>query len=1061
MKKRNLILLLASTAILASCAQEQDNLSSEGEGGSSQSSLSSVDSIGSNESSSSFEGETEMTGAGTLTNPYVISNAYQLADFKSKANTEAYADKYYSLTADIETNLEWSPIGTISLPFSGVFMGNGHSISGLKITESDNSQTYQFYGFFGYASFAYITGLNLKNFTIDMDVSGKSSYVYIGGIVAFADTTSILYSSVEYAKFDVDSLQNGSSQFIGGGLAGLITLSLDDEENSYYCEVISSYVEGKLDADFTNADGVTSLNAGLVGYAITSSNGILSISNSYFHGSVTSGTYAAGLVGYVSSLASVVDSFAYGESIIATDTDGAYAAGVVGDASYNSGVLNTYAGFDTITATASTASYYKSYAGAVISLPTEDGYAEYSNYEGTALYNNYYKNGVALTYDKVTEVGEAVENVSSTFFKSTLGLSTDYWDFKETYPTLLTSKKTISLKSTITLSGQNKSVTTDGGYDYDVVSFIYDNPVSKEGYSFYGYTYDEEGSVTYRWYIPFFNDATLYPGLSSTASLVGTYDVTYVWYEKTGASGQWKFDNDYFYWLYTDGDYSKYEYTLYKDYIIVGEASTPVSGIAGTGGAYEDSIFIINEDGTISALDTNTDDAQYTAVKNTTDTSIPDFTDKGYLGSWKGYNLDLTIYSDGQVIAKPQSPESSAYNHYGGVKENDGKVTITVGGVTGLGEFSYDKTNDILYSGSNLLARNAISAIYKTSEVDLLIAVVGENKYIVKNGVLGDAAKLSGTLEDGQTITYDGTQYTISGTTLTKVETPDPDPEPVEENTYLGTWTVTAGVNKGISLVLNKDGSVLYNGNASTYTVNGTTIKFTIGDMEFSLTYNAEKQTLSGTFEYDYETYTVTSTGYEAFAKEEPEETATYVGTWNGTSNGNKVTLVLNEDGTGKYGDADITYTVKDNVISFTYGDYSGTLTYDSTNQTLKGTLVDDYEGYTLTLVFSEYVAPASNEEEEGISVASVSGTYTGTFGSVNVTITLNADGTGSLNTGTNMTFNWTVNTTTGVLTITNFNDPSYYYDDLALTYNPDGKTLTGTIVQDYEYTINISTAKN
>lgn len=1064
MKKSKILLVLASAALVTACTQRTDSISSSAEDSTSakMSSTSSESSVSTSSSSSSVEEVKEMTGSGTKADPYVISNAYQLADFNTKANTSTYADKYYSLTADITANIEWSPVGSEEIPFTGAFYGNGHSISGLEITELASNKEEQYYGFFGYASFAYIKGLHLKNYTIDLAVNGKNSQIAVGGIVAYGENTAVHYCSVDYTKYEVESLQNGTSAFYGGGLVGYLDALEDEEGRTYYCDILASSVTGDIITDFSQADNVYSLTGGIIADA-ASSEGIMSVNNTYFHGSVKGGTYVAGIAANINTYSSIVDSYAYGDYIMATDTTGSYAGGIVSQAYYYSAIIGTYSDFNKISAPNSTSTTYKSYAGSLGALIASDTYEYYMTYEGSTLYNNYYDGSVTLSADKSTEKGTTIESLKSDFFTTTLNYSSDYWNLSSTYPTLVSDSKATVTEKTVTLYGENKSYTTTGGsLDAVLAGSILNNPASKAGYSFYGYTYDEAGKVKWCYFAPVNNSMTLYPGLADLTNLKGTYDVSFTYNGQSYASrpGQWKFDDEYFYWIHTDNSVGKYTYHFDGKYIFIDDSVTPISGDIGTDGGYVDSIFILEDDGSITTLDANDDSGVYTGSKATTDVEIPSYKSDSVLGAWKGVGIDLSLYEDGQVIALTSN---STAKKYGGFKKTGNALTIKVDGASSLGDFTYDETNDILYSGTNLLARSAVSAIYKTSEVDLLIAVVGDTKYVVKDGVLGDSSNLTGTLADGETITYGSTQYTISGTTLTKVEPVTPDPEPEEENTYLGTWTVTAAVSKGNILVLKEDKTATYNGTSTTYTITNNVIKFTVGDMEFTLTYDSTNQKLTGTYEYDYDEYPVTSTAYEAFSS---KEGSTYVGTWKGTSNSNSVTLVLNADGTGTFGDASITYTVKDNVIFFTYVDesYSGTLTYDSTNQTLKGTMTDEYEEYSFTLNFTDYTAPKSSDDKT-ISTATVSGTYTGTLSSTAVTITLKTDGTGTMNSGSkDMTFSWTVDSTSGKLTITSFKDPNGTFDDdsLTLTYDAEKKTLTGSVTQDYgDYTLNISAKKN
>lgn len=1064
MKKSKILLVLASAALVTACTRRTDSSSSSAaeETSSKMSSTSSDSSTSTSSSNSSVEEVKTMTGSGTKADPYVISNAYQLEDFQTKAKLSGYADKYYSLTADITTDIEWKTIGSEEIPFSGVFYGNGHTISGLEITEVDATNEEQYYGFFGYTSFASISGLHISDYTIDLDVYGKNSEIYVGGIVAYGETTSINYCSIKYMKYNVNSMQNGTSVFIGGGLAGFLDSVADDEGKYYFCNILASSVTGDIITDFSQADNVGSVTGGIVG-DFENSDGVTSINNTYFNGSIKGGTYVGGIAGNIDMYSSIADSYAQGDYVTATDTTGAYAGGIVGQSYYSSAVIGTYSDFNKITAASSTSLVYKSYAGAVGAFMTEDTYEHYLTYQGTTLYNNYYDDSVTVSADKTTTAGTSLSSLESDFFTSTLNYSSDYWNLLTgTTPTLVTTEKINRQNKTVTLKDQNKSYTTvGGGYDYTLINSILSNPAKKEGYSFYGYTYDEEGKAKWCWYVPVNNNITLYPGLADITSLKGTYDVSFSYNGQTYASrpGQWKFDDEYFYWLHTDNSFGKYSYSFDGKYIFIGDAVNPASGDIGTDGGYENSIFILGDDGSITTLDVNDDSGVYTASKASVDVEVPNYKSDSVLGAWKGVGVDLTLYEDGQVIALTSG---SSVKKYGGFKKSENSLTIKADGVSGLGDFTYDATNDILYSGSNLLARSVVTSIYKTSEVDLLIAVVGETKYVVKDGVLGDNSKLSGTLADGETITYDTTQYTISGTTLTKVEPVTPDPEPEEENTYLGTWTLTAGVSKGNILVLNEDKTATYNGTSTTYTITNNVIKFTVGDMEFTLTYDSTNQKLTGIYEYDYEEISVTSTNYEAFSS---KEESTYVGTWKGTSNSNSVTLILNADGTGKFGDASITYTVNGNVISFVYADesYSGTLTYDSKNQTLKGSMTDEYEEYSFTLTFTEYTAPSSSDDKT-ISIATVSGTYTGTLAVSSVTIVLNTDGTGTMNSGSkDMTFTWTVDSSTGRLTISTFKDPNGSFDDdsLTLTYDAEKKTLTGSVTQDYgDQTLNISVKK-
>ena len=86
-------------------------------------------------SGQSFSG----SGAGTKDDPYLIFNPIQLNQVRNFLN-EKYV--HFKLMNDIDLtdwladnnpSQGWQPIGTESSPFMGIFDGNNHKITGLKI----------------------------------------------------------------------------------------------------------------------------------------------------------------------------------------------------------------------------------------------------------------------------------------------------------------------------------------------------------------------------------------------------------------------------------------------------------------------------------------------------------------------------------------------------------------------------------------------------------------------------------------------------------------------------------------------------------------------------------------------------------------------------------------------------------------------------------------------------------------------------------------------------------------------------------------------------------------
>ena len=114
--------------------------------------------------------------AAAITN---ITAAQSFAEIDTKEELLAFATAYnvggagnVKLKADIvlDSASTWTAIGTKTNPYTGVFLGDGHSVSGLNI----NSSSAEYVGFFGYLGDAQIEGLSVEG-----TITAKK---YCGGI---------------------------------------------------------------------------------------------------------------------------------------------------------------------------------------------------------------------------------------------------------------------------------------------------------------------------------------------------------------------------------------------------------------------------------------------------------------------------------------------------------------------------------------------------------------------------------------------------------------------------------------------------------------------------------------------------------------------------------------------------------------------------------------------------------------------------------------------------------------------------------------------------------------
>lgn len=150
---------------------------------------------------------------------------------------------------DWDSGSGWSPIGSGSSDaFSGIFDGNGHTITGMRI--KDSTDTYL--GLFGYINGGTVKNLRMKNAVIE-----DTSVQRAGTITGFANKATIENIAVDNLTMDV---KHSGSMYVGG-IAGELN----------YSELTKSYVSGsivsKCGSDYYNSLGA----GGIVGNAFETS----------------------------------------------------------------------------------------------------------------------------------------------------------------------------------------------------------------------------------------------------------------------------------------------------------------------------------------------------------------------------------------------------------------------------------------------------------------------------------------------------------------------------------------------------------------------------------------------------------------------------------------------------------------------------------------------------------------------------------------------------------------------------------------------------------------------
>ena len=201
-----------------------------------------------------------------------IGTPEALISLMTRANGESWAGNY-RLTADITlpAGTAQNPIGNSTDKFTGIFDGNGHTVSGVNLVdEATDSGTNAFIGFFGYVQGGEIRNLTLKG---TISTTGRRAGGFIGAINGSAKVENCTnYCSVE-------AFANA------GGIAGFVYPSAG-------VTISGCKNHGAITGTFADSTGT----GGIIGS--TGSSGSMTISGCANYGDVTGERIVGGIVGY-------------------------------------------------------------------------------------------------------------------------------------------------------------------------------------------------------------------------------------------------------------------------------------------------------------------------------------------------------------------------------------------------------------------------------------------------------------------------------------------------------------------------------------------------------------------------------------------------------------------------------------------------------------------------------------------------------------------------------------------------------------------------------------------
>lgn len=206
---------------------------------------------------------------------YEISSAAELAWFSNKVNTDEHNAKA-TLTADIDLgDYEWTPIGkTSSTPFTGKFIGGGHTVKGLYINQPKSNML----GLFGC-----VKGTDDDN---RASISGVTVYGYVNGNVTLGGVAAQVMGFT-----DIDACANyaeirGSRNGVGGVL-GALSQKTSTLTNCYNAgDIFADSARGGIVGNLANGCDITISNVFNVGKLENHANGHAIAGSSYAVGNI-------------------------------------------------------------------------------------------------------------------------------------------------------------------------------------------------------------------------------------------------------------------------------------------------------------------------------------------------------------------------------------------------------------------------------------------------------------------------------------------------------------------------------------------------------------------------------------------------------------------------------------------------------------------------------------------------------------------------------------------------------------------------------------------------------
>ncbi len=360
-----------------------------------------------------------MGGADT---PFQIASAAQLAELAQYVNAgdATFVSAHYVLTDDVNLSAygNWTPIGTEDHPFEGVFDGQSHVVTGLKIDRSQG----ECQGLFGYVSGTDDAHkAQIKNVAVrDAQIRARAE---VGAVVGrYGRFTAGYVEPLENCAMIGGTIQGTSSMGQSSCVGGIVGRACGEIQRCYatgdiigadnareyggivgesYKTVNACYWTGRLSAlgSYANDFG------GIVGNAYDA------VTNCYTTGDITGSLDNAGMLGSIVGCAMdrVTNCYATGS------VKGWHAiGGIAGQAYGDTYVHATISGCMALNTSVESNPFYS--IGRVAGLTGQE----------SVLNDNYAWDGMRVNGQKIPEGQQSVENGTDLTYDDTNGLSRQF-----------------------------------------------------------------------------------------------------------------------------------------------------------------------------------------------------------------------------------------------------------------------------------------------------------------------------------------------------------------------------------------------------------------------------------------------------------------------------------------------------------------------------------------------------------------------------------------------------------------------------------------------------------